>query len=253
MEDDERFSLSDVADRFLQTHDYSIIYDLLKRQYVGVEQIVVLVREKPRSIDEVSLFLKESIGTGGTSHRQIEIKLDWLRGLGYVVKFGRTYTISSRTVANVDRGVSRKQQHTAIKDMLIEIGKIKGFQVKREAVIREGRAKIDVLWMSKGQYAAWEVHLGANIHQALSFLKTALEWKSAVPFLVTTNEGEAKAKQLVETTFEALKDNIKFMQAESIKPWYEAVRGANEAEKGLGFRHRTMFRESTRAKMNKRE
>jgi len=247
---DDKILLSDTAVKFLQTHDNNLIYERLNANYFGIGEILQLLHEKSRTIDEIFGILNQKIGGRWGAKRQVEIRINWLFGLGYITKVGQKCDLAKEN-KHVGAGAEEEPKcptHTEILDMLVTIGKAKHLTTKREYPLNHER--LDVLWRRGGQSVAWEVHLEANIHQALSKLKQAFEDIPAEPCLVTTEEGESKARDLLKTSFPRLKKFLKIIHWKEILELYNAaMKDSYIMENKLGFNQEVHLRGMRRKKL----
>lgn len=121
--------------------------------------------------------------------------------------------------------------HNEIRDMLYEIGELKGKLALKEYPIDSMR--LDVVWkkIEKGNpYIAFEVQIAGNFFEALTKLKHAWDLWNSTPFLVTTEEYVDKALKLVEGSFHEMKDAIRIVNWKSIKELHSILKRANELE-----------------------
>jgi len=240
----DKFSVSDVAKEFLQTSNNDLVYQKLKANYVGIEDILEILSEKPHSVDEVLVILKGKTGTKWRSKRQVAIRLNWLLNLRLVTKIGQRYQLAKEMKDIEGQIEQQRPEHDAIRDMIVEIGKAYDCDTKKEYPLNG--EKLDVLWKKLGQLAAWEVHFEANLHKALSKLKQALLWLNAEPRLVTTQEGQLEAKKLLETSFHELKDALIIEHWEEIINWYNSAKPSADALQKFRFKHDLRFRSKGR-------
>ena len=85
----------------------------IKRQYIaGYDEILMLLRDKKLSMDDVDAQLKAAIGVEWKSKNQTTFRLNWLRSLGFLERDGRDYglTPAGLAVANELPAASQKDQ-----------------------------------------------------------------------------------------------------------------------------------------------
>ncbi|MDW8061122.1 MAG: hypothetical protein RMJ00_00245 [Nitrososphaerota archaeon] len=121
--------------------------------------------------------------------------------------------------------------HDSVRDMLYEIGLLKGRIALREYPI-EGM-RVDVVWkrIEKGNpYIAFEVQIAGNFFEALTKLKHAWDLWNSIPFLVTTEEYIDKALKLVEGSFHEIKHVIRVVGWRSVEELYNLLKKVRELE-----------------------
>ena len=133
-----------------------------------------------------------------------------------------------------DKGAA--PSHEVIKEMIREIGAIKGFVAEVEYPVEDMR--LDVVWKKVedgGPSIVFEIQIRGNFYEALSKLKHAHDSWNSIPFLVTTEEYEEKAKRLVKGAFHEMRDAIKIVNWRSIWRLHEALKRTKEIEAEIGF------------------
>ncbi|MEM2293129.1 MAG: hypothetical protein QXX41_07620 [Nitrososphaerota archaeon] len=126
---------------------------------------------------------------------------------------------------------SESPDHNAIRDMLYEIGELKGKLALKEYPIDSMR--LDVVWkkVEKGNpYIAFEVQVAGNFFEALTKLKHAWDLWNSTPFLVTTEEYVDRALKLVEGSFHEIKHVIRILNWESVRELYNMLKRVRELE-----------------------
>jgi len=121
--------------------------------------------------------------------------------------------------------------HNEIRDMLYEIGELKGRIALKEYPIDSMR--VDVVWkkVEKGNpYIAFEVQVAGNFFEALTKLKHAWDLWNSTPFLVTTEEYVDRALKLVEGSFHEIKHVIRILNWESVRELYNMLKRVRELE-----------------------
>ena len=236
------FTLSTTAKEFLQTQNNNLILQKLNSNYDGIKEILEMLSEEDHMIHEIFVNLKEKINVKWRTEQQVKIRLNWLRSLGLVAKIGQKYRLLKEAKGVESEIEQERPSHSEVQDMLVDIGKALGCDAQKEYPIKNG--KLDVLWTTDGQKMAWEVHFEANLHQALSNLADARVELNAEPRLVTTQEGESKAKKLIEPSFEGLNDTLVIEHWKKIIEWHQSCRGNIEMLKKLGIKFRPRFRKT---------
>jgi len=66
-----------------------------------------------------------------------------------------------------------------------------------------------------------EIQIGGNFYQALTKLKHAWDMWSSIPVLVTTEEYEEEARQLLEGSFHEIRDIIRIINWKKIQRLFE--------------------------------
>jgi hypothetical protein len=237
-----KFSVTAIGRRFLEAQDNNLIYEKLDEKYVGVGDLLVILTEKPLTIDEIMPILKEKKSIKWKTKRQLEIRLNWLISLGVASKIGKTFTWYLKPVAESGtEAESTQPSHSEMQDMIVDLGIMNGFDATKEYKIN--RDRLDVLWRKRGQTAAWEIHFKGNIQEALAKLKYAFEWLSSELKLITTEDGELEARKLVETTFYEMKDAIAIMTWSDFLELYKATKKSIDHERKLKLKRNMMLRE----------
>jgi len=89
-------SLSARGKEFLMTRNTQVILKALVENYSGVEEIIVLLKKKPKtSHKEIGKILAQECNLKWTTPTQIGRRLSWLRALGQVVRIDDYYSLSS--------------------------------------------------------------------------------------------------------------------------------------------------------------
>ena len=122
----------------------------------------------------------------------------------------------------------KPNEHTRIKDLLINLGKVSGFMVEDEYQL-DGQ-RLDVIWkkVERGVPTyVFEVQVGGNVTEALGKLKHAWDmWNSNV-YLIIEEKDLKKANTLLSGTFHEIKKELKIILAEKMDEFYK-IRVANE-------------------------
>jgi len=112
--------------------------------------------------------------------------------------------------------------HDVIRDMIHEIGKLEEHISQKEYPIDS--MFLNVVWKKilKGNpHYAFEIQIGGNFYQALTKLKHAWDMWRSIPVLVTTEEYEEEAKQLLEGSFHEIRDVIRIINWRKIQRLFE--------------------------------
>lgn len=198
------FTLTDSGTKFLQTRNARLVFENLAKNYLGMNEIVRLLREKPRTIDEISSSLNTELRLNWKSTTNWKVRMNWLENLGYVTTEGRDYllTSSGNRVAKVEGQEAEVPKHKEIVKWIIETGQAHNWVSEREYPL--DNYKLDAVWKQNAgsaPLAVFEVHVRGNLYQALVKLKYARgKWNSKL-FLVTTEKYLQTAKSLVHNSF----------------------------------------------------
>jgi len=129
-----------------------------------------------------------------------------------------------------------QSSHQEIKELLMEIGKMKGFVVEDEYAIDNER--LDVVWKKVRQGVptyAFEVQVGGEIYRALGKLKHAFDiWNTRI-YLVLAARWQRKAEKLLSGTFHEIKDQITLIPLDQVKELREVLKKLRQVEARLGL------------------
>lgn len=224
-------SLTDLGIRFSQTKDNQLISESLRRNYVGVDEITLLLRERPRTLREISSSLSPKLGLGWKSDIQWRIRLDWLESFQLVTRTEGKYQLVSekRRPIHEDLGKVKKGQrlHDEVIDRLLSGGK-NIFLVKKEYPL-DGK-RVDAVWMQGEDcdpLTVFEVHFRGNIDGTLKKLRMARRKWNASLILVTDDEGMSKAKVEIEKGYPELDGVVEVLHYKEIDKF---VKNALSAE-----------------------
>jgi predicted RNA-binding protein len=134
----------------------------------------------------------------------------------------------------------KEPDHDHIKDVIHELGELKGEISEKEYPLDSGR--LDVAWKRiRGgmPFAVFEVQIAGNSFQALAKLKHAWDMWNSTPFLVTTPEYEEKARQWVAGSFHEIRGKIRIINWVNIEALYEAEKRAREIRELIGIQYRS--------------
>mgnify|MGYP001128391279 CR=1 FL=1 len=127
--------------------------------------------------------------------------------------------------------------HEALKQKLIEIGKLQGYIAESEYLFDIG--KLDVVWRrvthSVPTYA-FEIQVSGDIYHALAKLKHAFDlWNSHI-FIVASQGDYNKVDNLLSGTFHEISDQVKFIELDKVEELYKRKKAYLDFEKELGIR-----------------
>lgn len=72
-----------------------MVIELKYRDFSGYDLLFALLAQGPQSLDDIHRYLKESLHVDWESKNQTTFRVNWLRSLGYVVKEGREYKLTT--------------------------------------------------------------------------------------------------------------------------------------------------------------
>jgi|GEM_PF-1022107 len=126
--------------------------------------------------------------------------------------------------------------HNELRDMIQDIGKMKGLVSEIEYPINGWR--LDVIWrkpVRKNPDQAWEVQIGGNFYEALAKLKHAWDIWGSEPFLVTTEKYENETQKLLGGTFHEISVVMRIINYKQIMRLHQLLRDETELEKEIGL------------------
>lgn len=130
----------------------------------------------------------------------------------------------------------RDKPHRTIQELLVEIGKMKGFHVEKEYPLDNER--IDVVWkrVPKGMPTyAFEIQIGGEIYKALGKLKHAFDlWNSRV-YLVVERKWDNRVEELLSGTFHEIRDQLRKIFLDDVEHLTEALKRLRSIEEKLGL------------------
>jgi len=136
-----------------------------------------------------------------------------------------------------ERPASRLKNHDLIKELIYEIGQLKGRYPRKEHPLDTGEL-VDVTWrrIERGNpYAAFEVQIGGDFFKALAKLKHAYDSWNSRPFLVTTEKYRKKAMEWVKGSFHEIAGEIRIVSLEEIRKLHKLLKKAREIEQKLSL------------------
>lgn len=130
----------------------------------------------------------------------------------------------------------RDRAHHTIQELLLEIGRMKGFYVEKEFPLDNER--IDVVWkrvqLGVPTYA-FEIQIGGEIYRALGKLKHAFDlWNSRI-YLVMERRWDARVEELLSGTFHEIKDYLRKIFLDDVEQLTEALKRLRSIEEKLGL------------------
>lgn len=126
--------------------------------------------------------------------------------------------------------------HEAVKEKLLEIGRIQKFVVQDEYVV-DGK-RLDVVWrrIDKGVPTyVFEVQVGGDIYHALGKLKHAFDlWNSNI-FLISSDKDLPEARTLLSGTYHEIRDKVKLIEIQDIDKLLQLKKQYRDFENQLGI------------------
>jgi hypothetical protein len=154
-------------------------------------------------------------------------------------KFNHVISITEETRApHAEVFVTEKlsPDHTKVKDMLFEIGKLNRFISEKEYAM--GNERLDVVWRRLEKSVptyVFEIQFGGDIYHALGKLKHASDlWNSNI-FLIASEADFEKAELLLSGTFHEIQSKIKKTTYQKIHELYQQKRRWVDLEKEIGL------------------
>ncbi|MCS6768098.1 MAG: hypothetical protein RMJ59_06050 [Candidatus Nitrosocaldus sp.] len=129
-------------------------------------------------------------------------------------------------------------EHDKVKQMLLEMGHLEGFTVNEEYSITNTRERIDVVWRKTSASVpshAFEVHIGGNLHQAMSKLKHANElWNSRI-YVVSREENLSMISTLLNGAFYEIKGKLRILTVDKIEKFYKLQKEYHKCKEEIGI------------------
>ena len=135
--------------------------------------------------------------------------------------------VSKSIPVKVEKAVSiEKSLHSQIQNMLVKLGELLGYEVKKEYPDPQGLYRYDVVWFKKPSIVPlkiFEIQVGGDVDRALARLKHALDvWGKPDLFLIVAKtEDFARIQKLVgdllKGAFHELAGNLIIMEADDVK------------------------------------
>ena len=134
----------------------------------------------------------------------------------------------------------KDSDHSRIKKLLIELGKLSGFIVEQEFEFPDIKERLDVVWRRVAASVptfVFEVHIGGSMHQALTKLKHAYDvWNSNIYLVVKDDDESSKASRYVEGAFHEIKNRLRIITVSKIQELYEIQKKDFQLKSEVGFR-----------------
>lgn len=126
--------------------------------------------------------------------------------------------------------------HTKVKDIVLEIGKLNRFISEKEYPMENER--LDVVWRRVEKSVptyVFEIHFRGDIYHALGKLKHAFDlWNSNI-FLIAQEKHMSRADELLSGTFHEIQGKIKIISEQKIYELYQQKCRWIELEKEIGL------------------
>jgi predicted RNA-binding protein len=109
--------------------------------------------------------------------------------------------------------------HDSLIDMVVKIGKYEGKYSEPEYKIAN-LGRLDVVWkrIKTGHPSyAFEIQIKGNFYQALAKLKHAFDLWNSIPVLITTQQYETQADELLSGSFHEMKRHAKIINYEKVQ------------------------------------
>jgi len=233
-----KFCLSEIAKSFLETRDKRTLYQQLDTNFIGIHDIITLLYKQPLTLDEICSYLRVTYETKWQKATQCRIRIYWLRGLGYVIKDGRKYTLATEGKSLVESVSEEKPPtHKEIQDIIVQLGDVLNHWTKKEYSV-DGYS-LDVVWkkIETGVPSdVFEIQLRGNLHEAFSKLKQAYDKWNSKPFLVTTSENKLKAESLARSSFHEIENIVHVKTFKEVLEWYNSVKQASNITVKMGYK-----------------
>lgn len=162
--------------------------------------------------------------------QQLVLKLEQPGRGEYAMKTPPTEEIAETT------GTYTTLSHDALKQRLIEIGRLQNYLAEEEYTFDIGR--LDVVWRRVERSVptyVFEVQVGGDVYHALAKLKHAFDLWNSHLFLVASQADSNKARNLLSGTFHEINDRVKFLELEKVEELYRRKKAYSDLEKELGI------------------
>jgi predicted RNA-binding protein len=129
---------------------------------------------------------------------------------------------------------TKSPSHNEIRDRIKELGTLENKVAEIEYPL--DNLRLDVVWKTiptGNPRWVFEVQLAGNFYEALTKLKHAWDKWNSKPFLVTTEEYQDRANQLLEGSFHEMKDDARVVNWKKIMKLYELIKAAQELKKEI--------------------
>jgi len=129
---------------------------------------------------------------------------------------------------------TKSLSHNEIRDRIKELGTLENKVAEIEYPL--DNLRLDVVWKTiptGNPKWVFEVQLAGNFYEALTKLKHAWDKWNSKPFLVTTEEYQDRANQLLEGSFHEMKDDARVVNWKKIMKLYELIKDAQDLKKEI--------------------
>jgi hypothetical protein len=215
-----------------------IVYEMLIQKYKGVQEIIQILQEKPKTLHETARALKEKIGTNWKTTAQCAIRVFWLENLGYLKRNGKFFSLTEQAIGLSEREIEENSlSHKQMQDRIVELGKRVGLIAQKEYQI--DNCRLDVVWQRIEEgYPAYifEIHIGGIFSEALARLKFAWQ-KFGNPklYLITNTKNIDRIKNVVRTAYPEIADSIRICDWKDIQTYYESLIGCSRMGEKVRF------------------
>ena len=233
-----KFCLSEIANSFLETRDKRTLYQQLDTNFIGIQDIITMLYKQPLPLDDICSYLRVTYATKWQKATQCSIRINWLRGLGYVTKDGQKYTLTAEGKSLVEIvSAEKRPTHKEIQDIIVQLGDVLNHWTKKEYSL-DGYS-LDVVWkkIKTGVPSdVFEIQLRGNLHEAFSKLKQAYDKWNSKPYLITTSENKLKAESLASSSFHEIENIVNVRTFEELMKWYDSVKQASNITVKMGYK-----------------
>lgn len=136
------------------------------------------------------------------------------------------------------RMVTRGPGHFAIRDLLVEIGRLKGME-ESVGEYSFDHFKLDVAWKQSRVRAfpdyAFEVHVGGDVWKDLASLKHAYDRFHCIVFLVGRPEDRELVEQILPGAYHEMSRNFKFIEIDDVSRLHQLLKESKDLERLLGL------------------
>jgi hypothetical protein len=218
--------LTIAGEQFLKTQKSNIIYENLNLKYLGLEEILEILREKPQTLEEIAVVLKEIIGVNWKTNSQCAIRLWWLEELGIIRANGKFFSLNvSYSETHEKEEDAESLSHVKIQDLIVELGNHVKLVAQKEYAVDNYR--LDVVWQREEEgFPAYifEIHVEGNLSEALTRLKRAWR-KFGNPnlFLITEGKNVDIARRIARTGFPEISDSLKICDWKEMQQFYSKL------------------------------
>ena len=232
------FSVNHLGEEFLAKGNSNIVYQQLDQNCKGIADTLKILLKDSLTLDGVCSLLKKKVGKKWETPKPCEVRINWLRSLGYIVKDGSKYCLTAKGKRIIERKDEEGEplKHDEIRDLIVKLGWANGHFSKPE--FRFKSYKYDVAWKRLEDAPVpshvFEIHKHGNLDRALRKLKFAHMNSIGDLFLIVDPKEKSKAEEFVRTTFNEIMNIIKIRTPTDMKEWYETSVAASEKAKTVG-------------------